>query len=139
MKKVGVQMSASSPCFEERAGDQVNRFVHAIGQEQLIALEAEVLCDDSLNRLSLRIDRQTFGRKLLQSPQDSWTRAEGVLIEIEAQSVATCERRMILGHCQDGLARLNQCCLLQNCAHLILTRTLSAWPTKPSASASAIV
>jgi hypothetical protein len=35
------------------------------------------------------------------------TGAKGVLVEVEAKSVATGERRMVLGHGHHGLARLN--------------------------------
>jgi hypothetical protein len=46
---------------------------------------------------------------------------------------------MVLGHGHHGLARLYGFRLFGYCTHRILTRTLSAWPVSPSASASAMV
>jgi hypothetical protein len=63
-------------------------------------------CDDAFDRFALGVDRETFGSELLQSPQDGWTGAEGILVEVEAERIAAGEGRMVLGHGQYGLARL---------------------------------
>jgi hypothetical protein len=84
----------------------VNGLINAIGEENLIVFEAEVLGYDALDGFALRVDSQTLRGELLQLSQDRGTGSEGVLVEVEAEGVATGEWRMILGHGQYGLAWL---------------------------------
>ena len=104
----------------------MNGFVDAVGEDDLVALEAEVLCDDALDGLALGIDGHALGGELLQLAQDGRAGAEGVLVEVEAEGVATGERGVILGHGEYRLARLYGLGLFYDCTHRILTRTLSA-------------
>ena len=56
MKKVGRADERFVSVLKECAGDQVNRFIHAVGQKNLITLQTKVPSDDALNWFALGID-----------------------------------------------------------------------------------
>ena len=101
MKKVGVQISASSPS-SRNVQATVNRLVYAIGEEHLIRLQAEMMRDDALHRFALGIDRHPFSCELLQLREDARARRESVLVEVKTQRSAAGERRMVLRHREHG-------------------------------------
>ena len=61
MKKLGVQIRASSPSSRNAHAEQVDGFVDAVGEQDLLGVEAEVRGDDALDGLALGVDGEAFG------------------------------------------------------------------------------
>ena len=114
----------------------------------MIRLKAEVRGSDALDALALGIFRQALGRHLAQPLEHPGRGRKCVLVEVQAQGIAACQRRVILRHGQHGATWHNIrtnfrrdriiCNYFGSRCHRILTRTLCAWPIRPSASASEI-
>src|SRR5690242_15230594 len=84
----------------------MNSFVDAVGEQHLRCGEAEVFGDESLQGRALRIFRQLLAGDALQHLGDFGRWSFSVLVEVEAQAIASAEWRMILLHLANGFARL---------------------------------
>ena len=128
--------------FEKGLEEHVNGFIHAIGESDLRRGEAKMRGDDGLHRLALGIARERAGGDAAQHLAHLGRAGQRVLVEVEAQRIAAAERRVILLHGPHAGARRSGC----NAAvtrlqprDLLLrkrVRMASAWPVRPSASAS---
>ena len=90
-------------------GEQVDGFVHAIGEQHLPGGDSEMLGDGALAGLALRIFVQRLGGDGVQGLEDARRAAIHVFVEVEAQSVAAAQRRVILLQNFDGAAGAQQC------------------------------
>ena len=92
---VGTTMRTSSSGSRNVSQIKVDGLVYAIGQQQLVRLDSEIASDDSYHRLPLRITSNLVRSKFAQSLQHSRRAANRILVEIEAQTVASTEGRVI--------------------------------------------
>ena len=94
MKKVGVQMRASSPSSRKAQAMQMDGFVDAVGEDELVAAKAQVGGDEALDGSRARGRRSGLRPVSSRSfPEHARAGREGVLVEVEtAQGFAAGER-----------------------------------------------
>ena len=58
--------------FEKGEGDDVDGFIDCVGQQHLLRLKAQVLCDDGFNRCAFGIDGEAFKAQLAECFAHAW-------------------------------------------------------------------
>src|SRR5271157_1827286 len=75
---------------------QVDGFVHAVGQQYLLRRKSKMLGDNLLRRPALGIAGKIISRDFLQPRQHARRTSAGVLVEVETQALTARQRGMIL-------------------------------------------
>ena len=83
---------------EESFEENVNCFVHAVGEGHLRSGEAEMRGDDGFNGLTLGIAREAARGDVAEHCAHLGRTGQRVLVEVETECVAAAERRVIFLH-----------------------------------------
>jgi hypothetical protein len=81
--------------FEVGLTDQVDSFVHAIGQQEFLRPNSEVIRGNGLHWFPFRISRKVFDSDITNSFEHSRRATDRVFVEIEPQAVAPAQRRVV--------------------------------------------
>ena len=95
--------------FEKCLEEDVNRFVHAVGERDLFGAQAEMRGHDGFDRLALGIARERAGGNLRQRFAHARRALESVLVKVEPHGFAAAERRVVLLHLLHASARGGDC------------------------------
>ena len=84
--------------------EEMNGLIDAVGEQKLRLGDGEKASHGCFDRLALGITGEIFGRQGAKTIEDSGRTADGVFVEVEAQSLASGQRRMIRGDAAYGVA-----------------------------------
>src|SRR5882672_312072 len=73
----------------------MDRFVDAIGQQQLRRRDSKEACHGRFHWLAFGISRELFQSNLPQTVENPRRAPDGVFVEVEAQSIPPSERRVV--------------------------------------------
>src|SRR6185437_8181776 len=91
--------------FEISFADEVEGFVHTVGQQDGFRRQLKVSSDNAFHMFALRIFGEAVGSNLREHSLHAGRWGEGVFVEVEAKPFAPGERRVILVNLLDGGTR----------------------------------
>ena len=89
-------MRISVPGVEVGLAEDVDRFVDAVGEQDLLRLETKVRRDAGFDGLALGIASEIAAGDAAEGFEHARRAGEGVLVEVEAEAAAVAERRVVL-------------------------------------------